>query len=155
MWKEFKEFAMRGNVLDMAVGVIIGGAFGKIVTSLVSDILMPPIGLLISKVDFTKICFDLQNHCFISIDAAKTLGVTTINIGAFINTVFNFVIVAFSIFIFIQLIQRMKKRAFPQPAPALSAPTTKSCPFCCSQVPLGAVRCPLCTSNLEKSPGTA
>ena len=153
MWKEFKEFAMRGNVLDMAVGVVIGGAFGKIVTSLVNDIIMPPIGLLVSKVDFAQVCFDLRHGCFTTLDAAKTVGATTVNIGAFINVVINFIIVAFAIFMFVQLVQRLKQKALAQPAP--SAPTTKSCPFCCSKVPLGALRCPFCTSSLEVAPGTA
>ncbi len=155
MWKEFKEFAMRGNVLDMAVGVVIGGAFGKIVTSLVNDIIMPPIGLLVSKVDFAQVSFDLRHCCFTTLDAAKTIGATTVNIGAFINVVINFIIVAFSIFIFVQLVQRFKQKTLPQPPPTPPAPATKACSFCCSQVPLGALRCPFCTSNLEVAPGTA
>ena len=156
MWKEFKEFAMRGNVLDMAVGVVIGGAFGKIVTSLVNDIIMPPIGLLVSKVDFAQVCFDLRRFSFTTLDAAKTAGATTINIGAFINVVINFIIVAFSIFLFVQLIQRLKQKTLPPPAPAApAAPTTKLCPFCCSPVPIGACRCPFCTSNFEVAPGAA
>ena len=156
MWKEFKEFAMRGNVLDMAVGVVIGGAFGKIVTSLVNDIIMPPIGLLVSKVDFAQVCFDLRRFSFTTLDAAKTAGATTINIGAFINVVINFIIVAFSIFLFVQLVQRLKQKTLPQPEPAApAAPTTKLCPFCCSQVPIKACRCPFCTSNFEVAPGTA
>ncbi|MBU4200690.1 MAG: large conductance mechanosensitive channel protein MscL [Verrucomicrobia bacterium] len=159
MWKEFKEFAMRGNVLDMAVGVIIGGAFGKIVTSLVNDILMPPIGLLVSQVDFAKVCFSLQGHRFTTLDAAKAAGATTLNIGVFINTFIDFIIMAFVIFLLVQFVQRIKQRAFPQtpaPSPAPSpAPTTKSCPFCCSKIPLGAVRCPNCTSALAPAPGVA
>ncbi len=145
---------MRGNVLDMAVGVIIGGAFGKIVTSLVNDILMPPLGLLISRVDFAKICFDLHNLRFTTLDAAQASGATTLNIGTFINTGINFIIVAFSIFIFIQFIQRLKLKAFPPappPPPPAPPPPTKACSFCCSQVPLRAVRCPFCTSALSET----
>lgn len=156
MWKEFKEFAMRGNVLDMAVGVIVGGAFGKIVTSLVNDILMPPIGLLVSKVDFAKVCFDLQHHSFTTLDIAKAIGATTVNIGAFITTVIDFIIVAFVIFLFVQFFQRLKQRAFSlTPPPTSAAPMTKACPFCCSRIPLGAVRCPFCTSALAPASGIA
>jgi large conductance mechanosensitive channel len=157
MWKEFKEFAMRGNVLDMAVGVIIGGAFGKIVTSLVNDMIMPPLGLLISKVDFSQVCFDIQQHSFTTLAKAKAAGATTINLGAFFNTMLDFLIVAFVIFMLVQFVQRIKNKTFfaaPPPAPsAPPAPTTKACPFCCSQIPLAAVRCPFCTSALATAPG--
>ena len=148
MLKEFREFAMRGNVIDMAVGVIIGGAFGKIVSSLVNDILMPPLGLLVSKVNFATLCFDLNTQRFTTLDAAKAAGATTINIGLFINTVIDFVIQAFVIFMMIQFIQRLKQRTLP-PEPAPVAPTTKTCPFCCSPIAIKAVRCPQCTSDLK------
>jgi len=155
MWKEFKEFAMRGNVIDMAVGVIIGGAFGKIVTSLVNDIIMPPIGLLVSKVDFAQVCFDLPHHRFTTLAAAKAIGAPTVNIGAFINTFIDFIIVAFVIFMSIQFIQRLRKRAFPEAPPAAPLPTTRSCPFCCSQIPLKAIKCPFCTSSVPAASGVA
>ena len=152
MLKEFREFAMRGNVIDMAVGVIIGGAFGKIVSSLVNDILMPPLGLLVSKVNFAALCFDLNTQRFTTIDAAKLAGATTINIGLFINTVIDFVIQAFVIFMMIQFIQRLKQRTFLEvPAPMPAEPTTKTCPFCCSAIAIKAVRCPQCTSELHSS----
>ena len=146
MLKEFREFAMRGNVIDMAVGVIIGGAFGKIVSSLVNDILMPPLGVLVSKVNFAALCFDLNTRRFTTIDAAKAAGATTINFGLFINTVIDFVIQAFVIFMMIQFIQRLKKRTLPA---AQAEPTTKTCPFCCSTIAIKAVRCPQCTSDLK------
>jgi len=152
MLKEFREFAMRGNVIDMAVGVIIGGAFGKIVSSLVNDILMPPLGVLVSKVNFASLCFDLNTRHFSTIDMAKASGATTINFGVFINTVIDFVIQAFVIFMMIQFIQRLKQRpllAVPAPAPA--EPTSKTCPFCCSTIAIKAVRCPQCTSELKSS----
>ncbi len=151
MWKEFKEFAMRGNVLDMAVGVIIGGAFGKIVTSLVNDMIMPPIGLLVSRVDFAKISLNLQNGRFTTLDAARSAGATTLNIGSFINTVIDFLIVAAAVFLLVQFMQRLKQKAFPPPPPAVPPPSrSKACPFCCSQVALAAVRCPFCTSSLAE-----
>ncbi|MBU0716369.1 MAG: large conductance mechanosensitive channel protein MscL [Verrucomicrobia bacterium] len=160
MLKEFREFAIRGNVIDMAVGVIIGGAFGKIVSSLVNDILMPPLGLLVSKVNFAALCFDLNTQRFTTIDAAKASGATTINLGLFINTVIDFVIQAFVIFMMIQFIQRLKQRTFlatPAPTPDFgepgraAAPTTKTCPFCCSTIAIKAVRCPQCTSELQSA----
>ena len=147
MLKEFREFAMRGNVIDMAVGVIIGGAFGKIVSSLVNDILMPPLGVLVSKVNFAALCFDLNSRRFTTLDAAKAVGATTINFGLFINTVIDFVIQAFVIFMMIQFIQRLKQRTAP--APLSVEPTTKACPFCCSTIAIKAVRCPQCTSELQ------
>lgn len=148
MLKEFREFAIRGNVIDMAVGVIIGSAFGKIVSSLVNDILMPPLGVLVSKVNFAALCFDLNTRRFTTLEMAKAAGAATINIGLFINTVIDFVIQAFVIFIMIQFIQHLKQRTFlATPAPA-AAPTTKTCPFCCSIIAIKAVRCPQCTSDL-------
>jgi large conductance mechanosensitive channel len=143
MLKEFKEFAMRGNVLDMAVGIIIGAAFGKIISSLVNDILMPPIGLLLGKVDFSSLFIDLSGQSHASLAAAKAAGAATINYGVFLNSILDFVIVAFAIFLLIRQVNRFKR----EPAPA--APTTKDCPFCASAIPLKAVRCPHCTSQLQ------
>jgi len=142
MLKEFKDFAMRGNVMDLAVGVIIGGAFGKIITSFVSDILMPPIGLLLGKVDFANLFLDMSGHGYISLADAKAAGAATLNYGLFLNNVIDFIIVAFVIFLFIRAINHMQK-----PAPAAD-PTTKACPHCATDIPLKATRCPNCTSQL-------
>ena len=144
MFKEFKEFAMRGNVLDMAVGIIIGASFGKIITSFVSDVLMPPIGLLLGKVDFSNLFIDLSGQPHPSLAAAKAAGAATINYGLFLNTVLDFLIVAFAIFLLIKQVNRFAKK--PEPA---VAPTTKDCPYCASAIPLKAVRCPQCTSELK------
>jgi len=133
MFKEFKEFAMRGSVLDMAVGIIIGGAFGTIVSSLVADVLMPPIGMLLGKVDFATLSIKLSDT-------------VAIGYGKFINAIISFLIVAFSLFLVIRAMNRMKKKA---EAPA-AEPTTKDCPFCATAIPLKAVRCPHCTSDLKK-----
>ncbi|MEW6757370.1 MAG: large conductance mechanosensitive channel protein MscL [Acidobacteriota bacterium] len=143
MFKEFKDFAMRGNVLDMAVGIIIGGAFGKIITSFVGDVLMPPIGLLLGKVDFSNLFINLSGQPFESLKAAKEAGAATLNYGLFINTVLDFVIVAFAIFLLIRQVNRFKKAEAPAP------PATKECPFCLSSVPLKASKCGFCTSTLE------
>jgi large conductance mechanosensitive channel len=145
MLKEFKEFAMRGNVVDMAVGIIIGAAFGKIVSSFVNDILMPPIGRLLGKVDFSNLFIDLSGNNFHTLEEARKAGAATINYGLFFNTVLDFVIVAFAIFLLIRQINRLKRE--PEAAPA--APDSKECPFCLSSVPLKAVRCPHCTSELK------
>ena len=145
MLKEFKEFAMRGNVVDMAVGIIIGAAFGKIVSSLVNDIIMPPIGLLLGGVDFTNIFLNLSGGHYDSLDAAQAAGAATMNIGLFVNTVLDFIIVAFAIFIVIKQMNRFKKTE-EAPAPA---PTTKDCPHCMTAIPIKATRCPNCTSQLE------
>ena len=142
MLKEFKEFVMRGNVLDLAVAVIIGGAFGKIITSFVNDILMPPIGLLLGGVDFSNLFISLNGKSYPSLADAIAAGVPTLNYGIFINTVIDFLIVAFVIFFVVRTANRMKK-----PAPA-AAPTTKECPFCFTSIPLKATRCPNCTSQL-------
>jgi large conductance mechanosensitive channel len=151
MIKEFKEFAMRGNVLDMAVGIIIGGAFGLIVTSLVNDVLMPPIGLLLGNVDFSNIFAVLQAGKtpgpYPSVAAAKAAGAVTLNIGVFINTIINFLIVAFAIFMLIRSVNRLKRREEAPPA----APTTKDCSFCFTTIPIKATRCPNCTSELKAS----
>lgn len=145
MLKDFKEFAMKGNVLDMAIGVIIGGAFGKIVSSFVADIMMPPLGLLMGKVDFSGLFIDLSGTGHPTLAAAKAAGAPTLNYGLFINTTIDFLIVAFAVFLLVQQINRFTKK--PEPAPA--APTTKDCPFCFSAVALKATRCGHCTSELR------
>jgi len=142
MLKEFKEFAMRGNVLDMAVGIIIGGAFGKIITSLVNDIIMPPIGLLLGKVNFADLYFSLDGKSYASLAAAKAAGAPTLNYGMFVNTILDFLIVAFAIFLLIRQMNRLMPAAPPAP------PSTKDCSFCASPIPLKATRCPNCTSQL-------
>jgi len=143
--KEFKEFAIKGNVFDMAIGIIIGGAFGKIVTSLVNDVIMPPIGKLLGGVDFTNLFVTLGPGTFTTLAEAAAAGVATINYGLFINTVINFLIIAFTIFVVIKQINKLKRDDAPQPAEAV---TTKECGYCCSQIPLKATRCPHCTSQL-------
>ncbi len=145
MLKEFKEFAMRGNVVDMAVGIIIGAAFGGIVKSLVADLIMPPIGLLLGGVDFSDIFVNLSGGEYASLAAAQEAGAATLNVGVFINTVLNFIIVAFAIFILIRAINQMKRKEEPEPEPE---PTTKDCAFCCSAIPIKATRCGHCTSEL-------
>jgi large conductance mechanosensitive channel len=137
-FNEFKTFAMRGNVMDMAVGIIIGAAFGKIVTSLVEDVIMPPIGWALGKVDFSDLAIDL------------TEGVT-IKYGAFLNTVISFIIVAFAVFILIKAINTLQAKMLKDEADAAAAaaPTTKKCPYCCSDIPLEATRCPHCTSEIK------
>ena len=144
MIKEFKAFVMRGNVVDLAVGVVIGGAFGKIVGSLVEDVLMPPIGLALGKVDFSNLFINLSGGDFPSLAAAKAAGAATLNYGMFLNQVINFLIIAFAIFLLIKQINRLQK---PAPGPA-AAPTTKECPYCLSAVPLKATKCAHCTSQL-------
>jgi len=143
MFKEFKEFAMRGNVLDLAIGVILGGAFGKIVSSFVTDIMMPPIGLVLGKVDFSNLYFALDGGKYTSLAEAKKVGAPTLNYGLFVNQVIDFVIVAFAIFLVIKGINRLHKAAPP------AAATTRPCPYCLSAVPLAATRCPACTSELK------
>ena len=145
MFKEFKEFAMRGNVLDMAVGIIIGAAFGKIITSFVNDILMPLIGLILGKVDFSNLFINLSGKSFATLAEAKAAGAATLNYGLFLNAVIDFAIVAFAIFMLVRAVNRMKRQ--PEPAPA--APTTKECSYCFSSIPLQATRCPHCTSELK------
>ena len=145
MLKEFKEFAMRGTVLDMAVGIIIGAAFGKIVTSFVNDVLMPPIGLVLGKVDFSNLFINLSDKPFATLAEAKAAGVATVKYGVFLNTVLDFVIVAFAIFLLIRQVNRMTR----QPAEAPAAPTTKACLYCLSSIPMKATRCPHCTSELS------
>jgi large conductance mechanosensitive channel len=145
MLKEFKEFAMRGNVLDMAIGIIIGAAFGKIVTSFVADVLMPPLGLLMGGVDFSNKFFTLTGASFATLEEAKKAGAVTINYGVFLNTVIDFLIVAFAIFLLVKQINRLKR----QPAAPPPAPTTKDCPYCLSTIPLKATRCAHCTAELK------
>ena len=145
MWKEFRDFAVKGNVIDMAIGVIIGGAFGKIVSSLLSDVLMPPLGLLMGRVDFSSLFISLNGQSYPSLQAAKAAGAPTINYGVFLDTVLNFTIVAFVIFVAIKQINRLKREA---PAPA-AAPTTKECRYCLSTIPLKATRCAHCTADVE------
>lgn len=142
MLKEFKEFAMRGNVLDMAIGIIIGAAFGKIVSSFVNDLLMPPIGLLLGKVDFSNLFVNLSGQSYDSLAAAKAAGAATLNYGLFLNSVIDFVIVAFAIFLLIRQVNRFKRE--PE-----KVPTTKECPYCCSEIPVKAVRCAHCTAELK------
>jgi large conductance mechanosensitive channel len=142
MLKEFKEFAMRGNVLDMAVGIIIGAAFGKIITSLVGDVLMPPLGLILGKVDFSNLFLNISGKSYDSLAAAKAAGAPTINYGMFLNNIIDFLIVAFAIFLLIRMVNRWNK-----PAPA-AAPKTKDCIYCATAIPIAAKRCPNCTSEL-------
>ena len=143
MFKEFKEFAMKGNVMDMAVGIIIGAAFGKIISSFVSDVLMPPIGLLLGKVDFSNLFINLSGTAYPSIAAAKAAGAATLNYGMFINAVIDFLIVAFAIFMVVKQMNRLKRAEAPAPV------TTKDCPFCTSAIPLKATKCPHCTAEIK------
>lgn len=150
MANEFKKFIMRGNVIDMAVGIIIGGAFTKIVSSMVADILMPPLGLLLGKVDFSNWFIVIKAgkdgaRDFATMAAAQDAGATTLNLGLFLNAVISFVIVAFCVFLLIKAINKLNA---PKPEPA-AAPATKKCPFCCSEIALEATRCPHCTSELK------
>jgi len=151
MFKDFKEFAMRGNVVDMAVGIIIGAAFGTIVKSLVSDILMPPIGILLGGVDFSALFVVIKEGTvggpYETIKAAQEAGAVTINYGVFIMTIISFLIVAFSVFLVIRSINKLKKQ---EEAPS-AVPTTKECPFCLSVIPIKATRCGYCTSELQNT----
>ncbi len=141
--KEFKEFVMRGNVLDLAIAVVIGAAFGKIIASLVDDIIMPPIGLALGNVDFANLFVNLSGKDYPSVAAAKAAGAATLNYGIFFNTIFSFLIIAFVIFLLIRSYSKMQK---PKLAPA---PTTKDCPYCLSPIPIKATRCAHCTSELK------
>jgi len=143
MLKEFKEFALRGNVVDLAVGLVIGAAFGRIVTSLVNDVLMPPIGLLLGRVDFSSLFINLSGTDYASLAQAQEAGAPTINYGLFLNTIIEFVIVALAMFLLIRQVNRLQ-----QPAEG-PAPTTKPCPYCRTDIPLQATRCPNCTSQLN------
>ena len=143
MLKEFKEFIIKGNVMDMAVGIIIGAAFGKIVTSLVEDIIMPPIGLLLGKVDFANLYINLSGQEFESLEAAKAAGAAAIRYGVFINQAISFVIVAFAVFLMVRCVNRLRQQAEES-----QEATEKSCPHCQTSIPIGATRCPHCTSEL-------
>ena len=143
MLKEFKDFIMRGNVVDLAVGVIIGGAFGKIVSSLVTDVLMPPIGLLMGGVDFSNLFINLSPKAYATLKEAQAAGAPTMNYGLFLNNVINFLIVASTVFILIRQVSKLT----PKPAEAPKVPTTKQCPFCLLEVAIKAVRCAHCTSE--------
>jgi large conductance mechanosensitive channel len=142
MIREFKEFAMRGSMLDLAIGIVLGAAFGRIITSVVNDILMPPIGLMLGGLDFANLFIALKGGPYPSVAAAKAAGAPTINYGIFLNTVVDFVLVAAVLFLVVKQVNRMRR----QPD---ATPTTKPCPFCLSTVPLKAVRCPYCTSDLK------
>jgi large conductance mechanosensitive channel len=143
MWKEFKAFILRGNVMDLAIGIIIGAAFGRIVTSLVNDIIMPPIGLILGKVDFASRFWNISGTPYDSLDAARKAGAAVIAYGAFINNIIDFIIVALIIFLVVKAINKL----FIKPAPPAS-PTTKECPYCFTNISLKATRCPNCTSVL-------
>ena len=147
MFKEFKAFVMRGNVVDLAVGVIIGAAFGRIVTSLVNDIVMPPIGLLLGGVNFSNLYISLSGKTYNSLADAQAAGAPTINYGLFLNNVLDFLIVAFVVFLMISAIQRL----LPPPPPP--AATTRDCPYCVTKIAKTAVRCPNCTSQVEAVAG--
>jgi len=144
MLKEFKEFATKGNMLDMAVGIVLGAAFGRIISSLVGDIIMPPLGWVIGRVNFSNLFFALSETHYASIADAKKAGVPIIGYGLFINSIIDFLIVAFALFLVIRQFNRMRR-----PAPAPAAPPTKECPYCVSSIPLKATRCPQCTSELK------
>jgi large conductance mechanosensitive channel len=144
MWKEFREFAARGSVLDLAVGVILGAAFGKIVTSLVNDVLMPPIGLILGGFDFKGLFVALNGASYPSLAAAQAANAPTINYGVFVNTVLEFLIVAFVIFMLVRQINRMKT-----PAPTPAKDNSRDCPYCVSRIALKATRCPFCTSEVR------
>ncbi|MEX2465412.1 MAG: large-conductance mechanosensitive channel protein MscL [Gemmatimonadota bacterium] len=151
MVKEFREFAVKGNVVDMAVGIIIGGAFGTVVRSFVDDIMMPPIGMLIGDVDFAELFITLSQGSvpgpYLTIAEAKEAGAVTLNLGLFLNATISFLIVGFAVFMLVKAINRLKREE-PVPPPA---PTEKPCPHCLMPIPLAATRCPHCTSQLEKA----
>ena len=152
MVKEFREFAVKGNVVDMAVGIIIGAAFGTIVTSLVADVIMPPIGLLLGNVDFANLFVVLRQGTelgpYLTVADAQAAGAVTLNYGMFVNTVISFVIVAFAVFMLVKRINALKRKEEVAPTPA---PTTKDCQYCLSSIPLKATKCPFCTSSVEAS----
>lgn len=145
MLKEFREFALRGNVLDLAIGIIIGGAFSSIINSFVSDILMPPIGLLLGNTDFSNFFINLSGGSYESLAAAEEAGAATINYGLFINTILDFIIIAFALFLIVRQVNRLQRKEEEKPA----EPTTKQCPYCYTEIPVEATRCPHCTSKLE------
>lgn len=146
MLQEFKEFALRGNVLDLAIAVIIGAAFGAIVNSFVNDILMPPIGLLVGNAEFSDLFINLSGGRYETLAAAQEAGAVTINYGVFANTIINFIIIAFALFLIVRQVNRLqRKEEKPE------EPTTKECPYCLSTIPIGATRCPHCTAELESA----
>lgn len=147
VWKELRTFLQRGNVIDLAIGVIIGGAFGQIVTSLVNDIIMPPIGLILGKVNFSNLFINLGPKHYTSLAAAQAAGAPTLNYGQFLNTIINFIIVALAVFFVMVKTNDLIKKRFEKPQPTVV--TTKSCPYCISSIPIQATRCPNCTSMLE------
>jgi large conductance mechanosensitive channel len=152
MLKDFKEFAMRGNVVDMAVGIVIGVAFGAVIKSLVADVIMPPIGLLLGNVDFSNLFVTLKAGKvagpYVSLAAAQAAGAVTLNLGLFINTIVSFVIVAFAVFLLVRGINQLRREQEAPPA----APATRECPYCLVEIPLKATRCPHCTSELAAAP---
>jgi large conductance mechanosensitive channel len=143
MLREFREFALRGNMLDLAIGIVLGTAFGAIVSSLVADVIMPPVGLLLGRVDFANLFVTLSGQSYPSLAAAKAAGAPTLNYGVFLNTIINFLIVAFALFLLIRQVNRLRR---PR---AAATPTTKECPYCLSTIALKATRCPNCTSDLR------
>lgn len=147
MLQEFKEFALRGNVLDLAIAVIIGAAFGAIVNSFVSDILMPPIGLLLGNADFADLFINLSGGRYETLAAAQEAGAVTINYGVFVNTIIDFVLIAFALFLIVRQVNRLQRKEEEKP----EEPTTKECPYCLSTIPLAATRCPHCTAELESA----
>jgi large conductance mechanosensitive channel len=147
MWSKFREFVMRGNVIDLATGVILGASFGKITTSLVEDVLMPPIGLVLGQVDFSNLFINLSGRPAASVAEAKAAGVPVVAYGQFINTVIDFLIVAFVVFLLVQSVERVRRK------PEAAAPVTRECPYCAMKIPAKAVRCPECTSELGAAPG--
>lgn len=142
MWEAFKKFALKGNVIDLAIGVIIGAAFGKITTSLVNDVIMPPLGMIIGKVDFSSLYINLSGKTYASLAEAKTAGAPVIAYGLFLNNVLDFLIVAWVVFLVLQAVERLKRKK------PTEAPTTRDCPYCATKIPVKAVRCPACTSEL-------
>lgn len=150
LFKELREFIMRGNVIDMAVGIIIGAAFGKIIDSLVKDVIMPPIGLLLGKVDFSNLYFQIAplDVSYPTLQAAKDAGAVTINYGAFLNTVISFLIVACAVFMLIKFMNKLQDAVSKKENEPEAAPTTKECPYCCSTISINAKKCPNCTSDL-------
>lgn len=143
MLKEFKEFALRGNMLDMAVGIILGAAFGKIVSSFVTDILTPPLGLLLGRANFSNLFLNLSAQPYATLEEARAAGAATLNYGIFLNTVADFLLVSLAIFLLVRQVNRLQRQPAPVP------PSARECPFCVSSVPLRATRCPHCTSELK------
>jgi large conductance mechanosensitive channel len=146
VFKEFKEFAVKGSVIDLAVGIIIGAAFTGVVNSLVNDVIMPPLGLLIGKVDFSNLFITLSGSHFPTLAEAKSGGAVTLNYGLFVNTIINFLIVAFAVFLLVKQVNALKRKIESEP---VITPTTKACPYCKSVIHLDALRCPNCTSELK------